>query len=107
MLIACPECKKEVSDQAQTCPHCGMALTAGAAAVSASKRAAPVFLAFAAVALVLSLFTPRLLLFFPLMATFGCAVVSLVRKEKAKAGAVLVLLAGVGLFVLAESDSVT
>jgi len=23
MLIECPECKKEVSDQAATCPNCG------------------------------------------------------------------------------------
>ena len=22
-LILCPECKREISDQANTCPHCG------------------------------------------------------------------------------------
>lgn len=25
-LINCPECKKEISDQAKTCPHCGFPL---------------------------------------------------------------------------------
>ena len=23
MLIECPECKKQISDQAKSCPHCG------------------------------------------------------------------------------------
>lgn len=27
-LIRCPECKKQVSDQAKSCPHCGMRLKA-------------------------------------------------------------------------------
>lgn len=26
-LIKCPECSKEVSDKAKTCPHCGYPLT--------------------------------------------------------------------------------
>lgn len=25
-LINCPECGKEISDQAETCPNCGIAL---------------------------------------------------------------------------------
>ena len=25
-LIKCPECKKEVSDKAEVCPHCGYPL---------------------------------------------------------------------------------
>lgn len=32
-LKACPECGKDVSDQAATCPHCGYALIAPAAPV--------------------------------------------------------------------------
>ncbi len=27
-LISCPECKKEVSDKAESCPHCGCPLSA-------------------------------------------------------------------------------
>lgn len=26
MIINCPECSKEISDQAETCPHCGITL---------------------------------------------------------------------------------
>jgi hypothetical protein len=26
MLIECPECRNSVSDQAATCPHCGVAI---------------------------------------------------------------------------------
>lgn len=25
-LVLCPECKKEISDQAKTCPHCGFTI---------------------------------------------------------------------------------
>jgi predicted amidophosphoribosyltransferase len=28
LLTQCPECKKDVSSQATTCPHCGFPLTA-------------------------------------------------------------------------------
>jgi membrane protein YdbS with pleckstrin-like domain len=31
-LIPCPECKREVSDRAAACPHCGLALAAPASA---------------------------------------------------------------------------
>jgi len=27
-LINCPECKKEISDKAQSCPHCGCPINA-------------------------------------------------------------------------------
>lgn len=30
-LIPCPECKREVSDRAAACPHCGVAIASGAA----------------------------------------------------------------------------
>lgn len=26
-LIRCPECRKEISDKAETCPHCGMPIS--------------------------------------------------------------------------------
>jgi len=32
-LIACPSCKKEVSDSAKSCPHCGHALTVEGGAI--------------------------------------------------------------------------
>jgi membrane protein YdbS with pleckstrin-like domain len=30
-LIPCPECNREISDRAAACPHCGLAIAAGAA----------------------------------------------------------------------------
>lgn len=45
MLIECPECKKQVSDSAATCPHCGYAIarstvakTAGTSTASNNQR---------------------------------------------------------------------
>jgi membrane protein YdbS with pleckstrin-like domain len=35
-LIPCPECKREVSDRAATCPHCGVAIAGGPSPPSAS-----------------------------------------------------------------------
>lgn len=40
-LIRCPECKKKVSDQAPTCPHCGGPLDA-ASLMRADKRLGPI-----------------------------------------------------------------
>ena len=44
-LIHCPECNKEISDKAITCPHCGYGLNS-APVITAHKRsnAIPVFL---------------------------------------------------------------
>lgn len=38
-LIRCPECKKQVSDQAKSCPHCGMKLKAQKSEGDKSGRA--------------------------------------------------------------------
>ena len=100
-LINCPECNKEISDQAESCPHCGH-LVRSPETPEAASRNAPVFLVLSLIALVLMLGTPRLLLFFPLMGTLGFAAISLIRKEKGRAGAVLVLILGGGLWVLGD-----
>jgi len=106
MLITCPECNREISDQAQTCPHCGRPLKSASKSdhlVAVATRRKPIFVIIAAGALVLSLFTPRLLLFFPLMTTFACAVTSLFRKETGRIGAVAVLVLGFCLLLLSET----
>lgn len=38
MLIECPECKNSVSDQAATCPHCGIAIRPGGKKVPIGSR---------------------------------------------------------------------
>ncbi len=110
MLIECHECKREVSDQAESCPHCGhpiKATTHEIPRISQKERSAPIFLVLSVIALVLTLGTPRLLLFFPLMGTLGCAAISLLRKEKGRPGAVLVLILGIGLWALSDLGSLT
>src|SRR2546425_2108898 len=110
MLIECPECKRQVSDQAESCPDCGHPIKPSAHEIpptTPKEGSAPIFLVLSVIALVLSLNTPRLLLFFPLMGTFGCAAISLLRKEKGRIGAVLVLVCGGGLWVLSEMGSVS
>jgi hypothetical protein len=112
MLIACPECGHQVSDAAPTCPNCGHPLKAPApppspslsvaATATENTRKSPVLLIIAAISLALSLFTPMLLLFFPIMVTLGCATASLIRRESGRPFAIVVLVLGVGLFVLAQ-----
>ncbi len=43
-LIACPECKGQVSDQAPACPHCGFVLKAAAPAATPSLLHRPITL---------------------------------------------------------------
>lgn len=101
MLIKCPECTREVSDKATSCPHCGNPLAipvlTSQVATSPAKRAArsPVFLLLGFVCLVLAFTTPKLLLFFPLLGALGFSIVSVTRGESGTPLAVLVMLGGV------------
>jgi len=104
MLIECRVCKREISDQASSCPNCGHPIKVE----SPEKRQnAPIFLSLSVVAFFLLFSTPRLLLFFPLMGTIGCAVISMLRKEKGRGGAVAVLCLGIGIWVLSDVGSHT
>jgi len=108
MLIPCPECKREVSDAAPTCPHCGRPLqmvTGEPPPASPSMRRPPIFLILSVVALVLTLSTPRFLAFFPLMGVLGFAAVALFRKERGRGWAVLVLVLGIGVWVANQVPS--
>lgn len=106
MLITCPECEHKISDQAEACPRCGhpvKPLPAKVPARAAPTQRTPVFVIVGAIALVLSLVTPRLLLFFPLMAAFACAVISLFRRERGRLAAIAIFVLGVGVLALDET----
>lgn len=118
MLISCSECKRNVSDQATSCPHCGHPIKAADASVNvnldrtklpkgATVRKSPILVVLATIALIMTLNAPRFLVFFPLMITFGLAIGSLFRKEKGRPWAALVLLAAVGVFILSNIDPAT
>lgn len=74
----------------------------GPARSKSKSRNAPIFLTLSIIAFVLFLGTPRFLLFFPLMATLGFAVVSLFRKERGGVGAAIVLILAGLIFILSE-----
>lgn len=104
MLIPCCECRQQISDQAETCPHCGVRIKG--AATNSINHGMPIFLALAVIGFALSLFTPRFLLTFPLMATLGLSTVSFFRKEKWRGGAITVFVGGIALmFVSGISNS--
>jgi hypothetical protein len=131
-LGSCKTCGKEVSTEAKYCPHCGQPdpipspepearktvtdpklgdgpmFQAQPTTVTKKKyRNSPIFLTLSVIAFVLSLGTPRFLLFFPLMTTLGFAAVSIFRREKGQIGAVIVLVLTGGLFLLSEMGSGT
>ncbi len=120
-LITCAECGAQVSDKAEACPHCGapiekpasskvrrpevVSLTSQEVSAGQHKSNAPIFLSLAVIAFLLTLTTPRFLLFFPIMATLGFAVISYFRKEKGRFGAALIFVLTLGLFALSEYGS--
>jgi zinc-ribbon domain len=108
MLIECPECKSLVSDQAPTCPTCGIVIAKTDAKASppptvATSRA-PVFTIIAVVALFLGLLTPRILLFFPIMLSVGSGVVGFARNERWRFAGVIAGVAAIGLVLLSSAD---
>gem|GEM_PF-2920187 len=103
MLVECPECKAQISSEAASCPSCGRPNTTTPSPTQTVARS-PAFLIAAVAGLVFSLFTPRLIVVLPILATVVLAIVSIVRKEKTRAGAVVVLLLAIGLFVVGSSD---
>lgn len=118
MLISCSECKHDVSDQATSCPHCGHPIQKSDTAVnansdqaklarSAAVKKSPVLAILATIALAMTLTTPRFLIFFPLMVTFGLGIGSFIRKEKGRPWVALVLLGAIGIFVLSNIDPAT
>jgi hypothetical protein len=77
-----------------------------AASVKKAPKA-PLMLILAIIGFVLSLGTPRFLLFFPLMATLGFAVASIYRRERGRIGAALVLVLTIGVWALSSVDPQT
>ncbi|HEY1613900.1 MAG TPA: zinc ribbon domain-containing protein [Rhizomicrobium sp.] len=97
-LRECPECKHEISDAAPACPSCGYVQN------QPPKRLAPGFLLAAIITLVLCLGTPRILLVLPVAAAVILSIVSLIRREPFRFGAVIVILLSLGLFAINVSD---
>lgn len=96
-LINCPECNKEISDTVDVCIHCGYALHPKKETAIKSSKKSGIFLAIAIIALIVSLFTPRILVNMVLLVVLGSSVVSLVRGEKFWGISIIAFLLGIGL----------
>lgn len=118
MLTKCPECDGAVSDQAKSCPHCGHPLAESArseavvpphpgAAPADRQRRAPVFMVASLFGLFVCLFTPRILLAIPVLATIAFGTVSIFRRERARVMSALVLAAAIGILMLSAGPSVS
>ncbi len=106
-LVKCPECSQQASDQAPSCPHCGFPFSSPSATIAkGAARRKPIFATLALLALAISLFAPRFLLFMPVAAAIGCAIIALFRKERLIAIPWLVILFGVALVVVNSSSPV-
>lgn len=105
MLIQCPECSNEVSDTAPSCPKCGhILIQSSQAAREPETSSAPIFTILAALALVLCLFTPRIILAMPAMATIACGVIGFFRKERWRWGGLVIAGLAIGITILSETQ---
>lgn len=87
MLIKCPECNKDVSDSAPSCPNCGYVLKATVLEATPKetaqipKKRIAIFQFISLGAIVIALFTPRILISLPCLVIISTGIVALVRKE--------------------------
>lgn len=103
-LIKCSECNNDISSNADSCPHCGNPILKKNQTTKIDQ-AAPIFLGLSIVGLFILFSTPVFLVFIPLIFTLGCAVTSLIRKEKAKLLAICVLILTVLIWVGTQKSS--
>lgn len=98
-LLNCPECKREISDTASACIHCGYDFKAINETKKKNEQKSAVFQVIAVIALIVAFFTPRILLNIVLLVVLGSAIISLVRKEKNWVISFLTFILGVGLLL--------
>ncbi|KXK31797.1 MAG: hypothetical protein UZ01_00749 [Candidatus Brocadia sinica] len=86
MLIKCPECNKDMSDSAPSCPHCGFILKAlkskdTSKETESSSRKKAIFQFISLGAIIVALFTPRILISLPCLVIISAGIIALFRKE--------------------------
>ena len=116
-LIKCPECEKEVSDKAATCPYCGCPIsnvvdsenTENKTAIQSSQieNKSPICGIAALCAAVLSLFMPYIVSIYIVPVAFVLAIVSIVRRE-GKTSKIALILAIISIcWIVYVSTSIT
>ncbi len=108
MLTECPECKKSVSSLATSCPHCGYVLIQPSEQVAppAAKKGA-LFQILAGIGIVLGLFTPRILLLFPVLFVTAMSIASIARCERRRGLSVVFLIVGALLLIVPSLSSLS
>jgi hypothetical protein len=99
-LINCPECRKEISDTVENCPHCGYSFKPKTESKSKIEKKSGVFQIISIVTFVIALFTPKLFLNFFVLIVVGSAIISLIRREKRWGLSFIALLLGFFLLIL-------
>lgn len=81
MLKNCPECNRDISDKAISCPHCGYIL-ASKGPVEFKNKKSSLFLIIAIIVFVIGLLTPSILYIFPALVIIISCVISLIKRER-------------------------
>jgi hypothetical protein len=88
--FSCVECGEPISGEAESCPHCGY-VRDSQISEPATQKNPPVFLLVGIASVVLTLFTPRIFVFFPLLFALACAGISWSRRESGWAAGVAIV----------------
>lgn len=101
-LIPCPDCGKEISRKAISCPACGCPLDNSPNIEKQEIKASSPFAIACVCAGVISIFTPVILTYIIVVASLILGVFSLIKKEKRKLLAVIGILLSVSTFFYAN-----
>lgn len=107
MLVKCPECLMDVSDSAPSCPHCGYVVKAAGVSrgeIDSRKSALAIFQFVSLGAIVIALFTPRMLITLPCLVIISAGIIALVRKEPRWVLSLGCTIAGLYLIAMSAPD---
>jgi hypothetical protein len=112
-LINCPECGKDVSDSAKSCPHCGYELKpqkdpevqklAQERIRKWKKKRKPIFLIIAVVLFIIAFAVPKEYILLIGLLMVISSIISMLKKEKWVGGSIATLILG-ALLILASMD---
>lgn len=107
MLVKCPECLKDISDSAPSCPHCGYVVKPAGVShgeIDSRKRTLAIFQFVSLGAIVIALFTPRMLVTLPCLVIISAGIIALVRKEPRWVLSLGCTIAGLYLIAMSTPD---